>query len=181
MRLFDKLALAIVFGATLTGASAAADSIAYSTSTAAQVSVHDAVPFDWNGFYAGLYGVGRTSPVQGDQLGVGVNAGVNLAFDFYLVGAEVAVEGLTGDSSNTSYADVLARGGLLVTDDVLVYAAAGYGVDTGAPAETDILLGAGAEFAVTDNVSLRAQYLHGFPVIGENGKDQVTFGANFHF
>jgi outer membrane immunogenic protein len=181
MRLFNKLALAIAMGVALTGASVAADSIAYSTSTAAQVPVHDDVPFDWNGFYAGLYGAGRTSPVQGDQFGVGVNAGINLAFDFYLVGAEVALEGLTGDQGDTSYADVLARGGLLVTDDVLVYAAAGYGVDTGAPDETDFLLGAGAEFAVTDNVSIRAQYLHGFPVTGENGKDQVTFGANFHF
>jgi outer membrane immunogenic protein len=181
MRLFHKLALTIASGIALTSASAAADSIAYTTSTAAQMPVHDSVPFDWNGFYAGLYGTGRTSPMQGDQVGVGVGVGVNLAFDFYLVGAEVTLEGLTGDEGDTSYADLLARGGLLVTDDVLVYAAAGYGVDTGAPDETDFLLGAGAEFAVTDSLSLRAQYLHGFPVTGENGKDQVTFGANFHF
>ena len=37
------------------------------------------------------------------------------------------------------------------------------------------------EYGLTDNLSLRAQYLHGFPVTGNNPKDQVTLGAQFHF
>jgi len=35
--------------------------------------------------------------------------------------------------------------------------------------------------AVTDNVSIEAQYLHGFPLEGGEATDQITFGANFHF
>jgi outer membrane immunogenic protein len=70
---------------------------------------------------------------------------------------------------------------MVITEDVLLYAAAGYGNDLGAPVEDDFLLGGGVELAVTDNVSLRAQYLHGFPITGANPKDQVTLGAQFHF
>jgi outer membrane immunogenic protein len=32
-----------------------------------------------------------------------------------------------------------------------------------------------------ENVSVRAQYLRGFPVEGDNPKDQFTLGAAFHF
>jgi outer membrane immunogenic protein len=35
--------------------------------------------------------------------------------------------------------------------------------------------------AVADDITLRAQYLHGFPITGGNPKDQVTVGAHFHF
>ena len=181
MRLFNRLAFAALVVALAGPQAFAADSITYPLSTAAELPVHDNGQFDWGGFYAGLYGVGQNSPAGGGQYGLGLNLGVNATFDFYLVGAEVAFQGLKSGAGDTTYADLLARGGLLVTDDILVYAATGYGIDTGAPAESDILLGAGAEFAVTDNVSLRAQYLHGFPVTGGNDKDQVTLGASFHF
>ncbi len=42
----------------------------------------------------------------------------------------------------------------------------------GPPAESDALLGGGVEMAVTDSLSLRGQYLHGFPMSG--GKSERT-------
>jgi outer membrane immunogenic protein len=163
------------------GAAQAADAIALPvTSGAAEMPVHDAA-FDWNGFYAGVYGVGQWSPVGGTQYGLGVDVGANAQLDFFLIGGEVALHGLTGGAIDTAYGQVLGRAGVVITDDVLLYAAAGYGIDLGLPAEDDFLLGGGVEVAVTDDISLRAQYLHGFPISGGNPKEQFTLGANFHF
>jgi len=55
------------------------------------------------------------------------------------------------------------------------------GASIAGPSESDGLLGGGVELALTDNVSVDARYLHGFPITGANPKDQVTVGANFHF
>ena len=138
--------------------------------------------FDWSGFYAGVYAGVQDSATGGTQFGAGVNAGVNAQFDFYLLGAEVAVHGLTdAGAGETSYGQILGRAGLVATDDVMIYAAGGYGMDLGPPSEEDILAGGGVELAVTDSVSVRAQYLHGFPVAGGEPKNQFTFGANIHF
>jgi outer membrane immunogenic protein len=105
---------------------------------------------------------------------------VNAQFDFFLIGAEVALHGLTNGTVNTAYGEVVGRAGLTITDDVLLYAAAGYGLDLSG-GQSDALLGGGLEFAATDDITIRAQYLHGFPVTGGNPKDQFTVGANFHF
>ncbi|MNY79833.1 hypothetical protein D3C86_2206420 [compost metagenome] len=64
---------------------------------------------------------------------------------------------------------------------MVVYAAGGYGIDMGAPQEDDVLVGGGLELAVTDTVSIEAQYLRGFPLSGGNAKNQFTVGANYHF
>jgi outer membrane immunogenic protein len=181
MSLFKKVALSALATTLTMGTAFAADLITVPTSTPVEVPVHEEAGFDWSGFYAGVYGVGQNGSVSGTQYGLGVQAGVNAQFDFYLLGAEVAVHGLTGGVGNTSYGQILGRAGLVVTDDVLVYAAGGYGLDLGAPEEDDLLVGGGVEFAVTENVSLEAEYLHGFPLSGGNAKDQVTIGANFHF
>ncbi len=160
----------------------AADAISLPTSTAATLPVAEGdSSFDWTGFYAGVYGVAQSSPVGGVQYGVGLALGGNVAFDFFLVGGEVAVQGLTGGAGATSYIEAVGRAGVLVSDNVAAYATAGYGFDLGAPVEDDLLAGAGLELAVSDNLSVRAQYLHGFPLTGANSKDQVTLGANFHF
>jgi len=178
LRLF--IAAAAICGAA--GAAHAADLITYPTSTDKALPVTSTAPgFDWSGFYAGIYGVGQRSPVGGDQYGIGIDAGVSTTFNFALVGAEVAVEGLTGGNvGTTAYVEGLGRAGILLTDNTLLYGAAGYGgdVNTG---EQDVLAGGGLEFAVNDALSLRAQYLHGFPVTGSNPKDQITLGAQYHF
>ena len=47
--------------------------------------------FDWNRFYAGVYGVGQASTVGGGQIGIGADLGVDARLEFVLVGAEVRV------------------------------------------------------------------------------------------
>lgn len=183
MRIAKTLALATLVSAAPVGAAMAADLITIPTSTQAELPIVEDVGFDWSGFYAGVHGTAQNGQTSGTQYGIGAQAGVNAQFDFFLLGAEVAVSGLAANDTvgETTYGQILGRAGLVVSDNVLLYAAGGYGVDLGVPAEEDVLLGGGVELAVTDSVSLRAQYLHGFPVQGGNAKDQFTVGASYHF
>jgi outer membrane immunogenic protein len=158
----------------------AADLITVPTSTNQSVPVADA-GVDWNGFYAGVYGVGRNSTIDGMQYGLGLDIGVNAQFEFVLVGAEVDIHGLAGGTGSTAYLQGLGRAGVALTDNLILYAAGGAGVDLTTPGESDALLGGGVELALTDQLSVDARYLHGFPISGANPKDQVTVGANFHF
>src|SRR5690606_21811280 len=64
---------------------------------------------DWSGFYAGFYGVARQGGDGDVQAGLGVTAGVNTQIDFVLVGAEVNLQGLTGDTIDTAYGQVVGR------------------------------------------------------------------------
>ena len=181
MRQFAGVIAVSLASVAVVPAAQAADVISYPTSTAQEVPVASSdATFDWNGFYAGVYGAYRHSPAAGDQFGVGIDAGVNVTFNYVLAGAEISVEGLGGNDA-TSYVSGVGRAGLLVTDNALVYGAAGYGLDTGPADESDALVGGGLEYAITNNLSLRGQYLHGIPVTGANPKDQVTLGAQFHF
>lgn len=173
-------ALAITCAAGATQA-VAADVVTVPTSTPIAVPVHDEGAFSWDGFYAGVYGVTDSSSAGQDQYGLGIQAGVNTQFEFLLAGAEVSVQGLSGDVGTTTYGQILGRAGLVVSDDVLVYGAGGYGLDLGAPEDDDLLLGGGLEVAVTDSVSLNAQYLRGVPLSGGDPTNQVTLGAKFHF
>jgi len=176
-----KLIVPVLLTLVGAGAAQAADPILVETSTlAAALPLYEDAPFDWSGFYAGIYGGARANGSD-TQAMLGIQAGVNLQFDFYLIGAEVAVQGVSGDVGETSYGQILGRAGLIVADDVLVYAAGGYGIDLGAPEQDDVLLGGGLEFAVTDSVTVEAQYLHGFPIEGGESSDQITLGARFHF
>jgi outer membrane immunogenic protein len=179
MRQFVIAALvALALGAQ---AANAADLISYPTSAAGDVPVAGSAPFNWNGFYAGVSAVYQHGAALGDQYGLGVDAGVSTTFNFVLAGAEVSVAGLGNGSGSTGYAEILGRGGLLLTDNALLYGAVGYGLDTGPTGGGELLAGGGVELGLTDNVSLRAQYLHGFPAFGGTASDQVTLGAQFHF
>ncbi|MEP7240726.1 MAG: hypothetical protein ABI697_07565 [Devosia sp.] len=174
--------LVIAVAVLLAGSTApvwAADLLAVPTSAGDAIPVASA--FDWNGFYAGVYGVTRSSPNDGVQYGLGLELGYNARIQMVLVGGEVAIEGLTGGSGDASYLQSVGKVGLAVTDDVVLYGAAGAGVALGGVGESDILVGGGITMAVSDSVSLDARYLHAIPVEGANPKDQLTLGANFHF
>ncbi|MEO7221029.1 MAG: porin family protein [Devosia sp.] len=158
----------------------AADPLAVALSSDNALPVTD-TEFDWNGFYAGVYGATQMSPAGGNQFGIGLDFGVNARFEFVLIGAEVAVHGLAGGAGASTYVQGLGRAGVAATDDLILYAAGGLGVDIGPVGGTDALLGGGLELAVTDAVTLRGQYLHGFAITGANPKNQVSVGANFHF
>lgn len=182
MSLCRSIAVGGVLALAFAGTAQAADTISVPTSSrqnALPVSDTD-TGFDWSGFYAGIFGSGQKE-ASGTGYGLGAVAGMNSQINFYLVGAEVAVEGLGGDSQNNAYAQVVGRGGIVVTDQVLLYGAAGYGSNFSAPTDNHMLLGGGVEFAVSDNVSLRGQYLYGRPLNGNDSVQQVTLGANFHF
>lgn len=181
MRTFRHMAIvALLCGAGLAPAFAA-DPITVPTSTPGILPVHDA-GFDWSGFYAGIYGA-TDFDAQGDaQYGVGLKLGANAQFNFYLIGGEVSVEGLTGgDAGSATHGQILGRAGLVVSDDLAIYAAGGYGIDLGTPASGEGLLGGGMELALNPNVSVEVRYLHGFPASGDAGDNQFTLGANFHF
>jgi outer membrane immunogenic protein len=75
----------------------AADSLEVALSTDQALPLTD-TEFDWNGFYAGVYGVSQFSPSGGVQFGLGFDLGINARLEFVLVGAEVAVHGLTDGS-----------------------------------------------------------------------------------
>ncbi|MET3925311.1 porin family protein [Devosia sp. 2618] len=180
MRQFFTIAVAALAATLTLGGAFAADAITVPTSSADAIPVSEG-GFDWSGFYAGVF-AGAQRPGGGDtQLGLGIQAGINAQFDFYLVGLELAVQGLSGSVGETSYGQILGRAGLVVTDDVLVYAAGGYGIDLGPSQDQNVLIGGGVELAVTDIVTVDAQYLHGFPTDGGAANDQFTIGANFHF
>lgn len=159
----------------------AQDPIVLPTTGEAGLPVHDGGTFDWNGFYAGVYGTLTSSPASGGQVGGGISVGFNRAFDFVLVGGEVALQTAGNDVMANSYLQAVGRGGVLVTDNVLVFGVAGLGTDPGPGADNHLLAGGGLEVGLTDSVSLRGQYLHGFPVTNASPIEQVTLGAEFHF
>jgi len=166
--------------AALLAAAPAAVRAADSVDVAIDFAPADAAEFDWTGFYAGVYGVAQMAPV-GTQAGIGVNLGVNSRLEFVLVGAEVAVQGVSGAGGAGAYVQALGRVGVAAADDVALYGAGGLGLDLTAAGGTDALVGGGVELALTESVSLRGQYLHGFDLSGAGATDQVSVGANFHF
>lgn len=176
------IALAATLSAAFIASAYAADAISYPVGPAQEmpVAVADNSSFDWTGFYAGVFGVAEGGAGT-TGLGAGLLAGANAEFDFYVLGAEVAAYGLESGGATTGYGQVLARGGVLVTDNVLAYATAGYGLDLGAGNSGDALVGAGVEVGVTDDLSVRAQYLRSLPANGSAGSDQLSVGAVFHF
>ena len=77
MRLLRKIAIGALLSAASVAGAQAADAFAVPVTTAEEIPVAGDTGFDWNGFYAGIYGVGQLSPSRGTQFGAGVNAGVN--------------------------------------------------------------------------------------------------------
>jgi outer membrane immunogenic protein len=179
MRLFANIAVVALIAAAPASARAV-DLLSVPVSGDAALPVADS-GFDWNGFYAGVYGVTQASPVGGLQYGLGLDVGANARFEFVLVGAEVDYHGLVGGAGGTSYLQGLGKVGVALSDDLVLYGAGGAGGELGGSSGSDALLGGGVELAVADGLTLDARYLHGIPISGANPKEQLTVGANFHF
>jgi outer membrane immunogenic protein len=149
----------------------------------AAAPVATGTPFTFDGFYAGVYGGGAWG--AGSWGTVGALVGTNFSVtDAVLGGVELQGGGdwMTGGSSYD--AELLARLGFVVTDNVLLYGDAGVGVSGAVPfpvtAETGWVLGGGVEVGVTDNLGIRAdlQYGHSFSTTDQDAK--ATIGLIWH-
>ncbi|GHA10479.1 hypothetical protein GCM10007989_00800 [Devosia pacifica] len=181
MRILSRVVIAALTASVPAAVHAADLNTVAISAPSAELPVYDDPAFDWSGFYAGVFTGVQNSDDRDTELALGLNAGVNAQFDFYLLGAEVAVQGLTGDIGESVQGQILGRAGLVVTDNVAVYGAGGYGLDLDDTDEGEYLLGGGVELAVNEDVSVRAQYLHGFDTDGGGDSNQVTIGAAYHF
>ena len=131
-----------------------------------------ATGFDWDGPYVNISAYGGI----GAAAGVTGTIGVGGTSDSFYYGAE-----LTGAyvwPLNTFALEGDVRLGFLVSDDVLLYGLAGLGTVGGVLPYG--ILGAGMEFAVTDTMSIRAQYqadIFGPGDVGHFGK----IGLSWYF
>lgn len=178
--MLKQFALAAALLALPMGVARAADPITVAVQSAPEGIPVTGAAFDWSGFYTSIYGVVADDREEGAALGLGVDLGINAQFEVVLVGAEVSLQATTEEPLETAYGQVTGRAGLLLTDEVVIYAAAGYGFELGGAAN-DLLAGGGVEVAVSDSLSLRAEYLRGFAADGLEDRNQFTFGANLHF
>lgn len=129
--------------------------------------------FDWDGFYAGVYGGGV--PLGSGSWSAGAFAGVNVSIDSAVFGVETQVGADLGDSTSLD-ALVLGKGGMAL-GDILVYGTAGTGLVHG---EFGYAFGGGAEYAFTNSMSARGEIL-GLGAWGSGPSDaRLTLGVAFH-
>ena len=171
--------------------------------------------FSWTGVYAGLnagYDFGNTSnsakgvigSVRGGSLGGTV--GYNQQIQNFVIGAEgdlaaANVQGSTGSNSAkvNSIGTLRARAGF-AADRALVYATGGYaGGQTKVTNGTDgskwlngYAIGGGLEYAFTNNISAKAEYLYmnlgsqilfpaNLPTPSSYSSSVIRAGVNYHF
>jgi outer membrane immunogenic protein len=135
----------------------------------------------WDGLYVGAGVTFQSSTTTTETIfSVQGLVGANATFDSFLLGAEGYLTYSWSDSgSNFWAAGGTVRGGLLATDDLLIYAALGGEITEGG--QTFATVGGGAEFMVTDDLSLDLEYKY---YIGlNNGWEghHVGLSANWHF
>lgn len=130
--------------------------------------------FDWDGFYAGVYGGGVP---MGDTTSwnAGIFTGVNVSIDAAVFGVEAQLGGDFADNPSID-ALVLGKGGISF-GPALAYATAGTGIVAG---EFGYAVGGGADVSVTDYMSIRGEAL-GTGSWGEMPSDlRISAGLAFH-
>lgn len=179
MNSFKTILLAGAF-ATAAGSAFAAD--AYKPQSYNNVPVGDfsSSVSVWDGIYGGISAVGvMTSP--DNQYGLQGTLGFNGGSDFFLLGVEGSVLGLNDGGSFTAQGQVLGRAGLVLSEEFMIYGAAGVAQEFSGGSDTFGLLGGGIEVAISDDVTLRGQYLYGNELGGAPDQQQVSIGALWHF
>ncbi|HUH77397.1 MAG TPA: hypothetical protein VLZ53_08530 [Devosia sp.] len=184
-----SLSLGVAAAALLVGGAQAADLIIPTTPQ----PIYEAAGFNWDGLYAGVEvgGLfngtpGITGLTAGETQGViGGIVGVNFTVaDPIILGLEVQGDYVWGNNDAGLFL-ALARVGAVVTDNVLVYAAGGFGVKTQSGNSDGVYaLGAGVDFAVSDAVSVRGEVL-GLGDYTANSdffqSAKATVGVFYHF
>ena len=139
--------------------------------------------FDWDGFYmgVGVTGSSLTNILTETTVYLDVIAGANMTYGDVLFGLEGWIGSNYESTTSTSGwgGGLAARIGYLVDPSVLIYASGGgYFYDGGAQYGT---VGAGIEFAVTDNVSIDVEYKYwGWSNNGWTGHS-IGASALWHF
>ena len=163
MRTLKIALLATVAAAALSSATLAADLVIED-----EPIIDNSFGFDWEGPYAGLWVGGLTTPA----FALGADFGVNALLDSSLL---AGVEGNVSWQSDSTWT-VQGHGRLgFVMDPAVIYGLAGVGWNSGTGGF--IPLGVGVEFAVADNLSLKAEYNYQWGPNVHVGK----VGFNFHF
>lgn len=185
VRSFVAAAAAVVLAG---GAAQAADLIVPST----PVPIYEAGGFSWEGLYVGVrgglstYGDNGAAQVGFGQVGgaVGVNF---IPADPILLGLEVTGDYYWNNATSGSAFYANLKGGVVVTDQALIYAIAGIGVDTAAGVSVAMYqVGGGVEFAVTDAVTIRGEAVAQGDFTGGAGDNLIegataTVGVFYHF
>jgi len=182
-----KLALAAAVLAVTGSAAMAAD--LYVPETAAPIV--EATGTSFEGFYAGvqLGGVSYNNDIDTDaSLLLGGVVGYNFAADPLLLGVELQGNYYFENDEVDAYGDILALGkiGFVPVENFAIYATGGVGyVWTDNTDFAQYALGVGAEFKVTDDMSIRADLLG---LNYDNGNDdemfdsaRATVGVLWHF
>jgi opacity protein-like surface antigen len=165
MRTLKIALLATVATAALSSATLAADLVI----DAAPV-IDNSYGFDWEGPYAGIWVGGLTNP---NVFALGADLGVNVLLDSSLL---AGVEANASWESNSTWSlQAHGRLGFVAGDQAVIYGLAGVGWNSGSGGY--VPLGVGAEFAVADNMSLKAEYNYQWGPNRHVGK----VGVNFHF
>lgn len=172
-----SICLALVFG-TVAGAATAAD-LPRRTDPYAPAAPVYAPQRNWTGAYVGAHlggGFGKGGSVSTSGFVGGVQAGYNAQFDKFVVGGEAditasGVENKTWNEKvkNTWLASGRVRAGYLVDPNILVYGTGGLAGGSvtvqnvkGKVSDRNagFVLGAGGEYMMSPNVTLRGEYLY---------------------
>ena len=170
MRSLKLALLATAATAVLSSAAFAADLIVDQPTMAPVVDNS----FTWDGAYIGAFIQGQSAP---SAFGLGVDLGVNALMDNLVLGGEIEAVAATGPNFS---AQATAKIGGLINDSALLYAFSGLGSRT--PSSWYVPVGVGVEFAVADNVGIKAeaQYNVDLTTSAENSA-AIKVGLNWHF
>lgn len=170
MRSLKLALLATAATAVLSSAAFAADLIVDQPSAPPVVDNS----FTWDGAYIGAFIQGQSAP---SAFGLGVDLGVNALMDNLVLGGEIEAVAATGPNFS---AQATAKIGGLINDSALLYAFSGLGSRT--PSSWYVPVGVGVEFAVADNVGIKAeaQYNVDLTTSAENSA-AIKVGLNWHF
>lgn len=161
--------------ALLSGIAAAADLPVFEPAPPPMISPMP-IAFNWSGFYIGAHGGwGWGGGGFDDGFVVGGQLGVNWQFNNFVLGAE-------GDGSFVDWGGTDAVGtarlrGGIAFDRFLAYGTGGVALQDFE--EVGWVAGGGAEYAVTDNVTVGVEYLH--YDIEDNESDVVRGRVNLLF